>query len=230
MPKPVGWREEPARHALAAHGVKTTPARQTEPRSARYTGPKITDLGSWSEGEHYLWLESPTWVCQLENEQDIHLGLMLETINWEATTGDPPDPDYPIGLYAEIYVVPKDMGKKYKEEVVSVSGGDITADTMQLLDAKMYSGGVPATTLLDGVKSAARSDVPSITKQYDGGFRVERYFKTEEDALKYGKEVYAKNATALFGLIGFALDRPINRMGNTGWDVIRHQRTGKGYL
>ena len=225
-----GWHREPGRHSLAAQGIKTHCPKKSRcaPKKSAVPGMKIEDLGEYSEGESMLWMENKSWICQLEDERNIHLGLMVETINWPEAVGDEaPDKEYPVGLYGEIYVVPKEMSKKFKSSVASSSG--ITPDEVSVTDVKGYSGGVPVTTVLEGIEGAKKPDIDSkVIKWKDG--RVERYFKNEEDAKKWAREVYAHNASGLFLLIGFTLDRPVNMIGNTGWDIIRHQKKGTEYL
>jgi hypothetical protein len=186
------------------------------------------DLGEYSDGEHMLWLEDKTWVCQLDDGKDIHLGLLVDIINWpEAVGDDAPDKEWPVGIYADIYVVPKEMSKKFKKQVADCAG--ITPDEISITDVKDYSSGVPSTTFLEGIEGHKEPDIPSkVIKWKDG--RVERYFKNEEDAKKYVKQVWAKNAWGMFGLIGFQLDRSWNMVGNTGWDIIGHQKKGTEYL
>mgnify|MGYP001796550818 CR=1 FL=1 len=57
-----------------------------------------------------------------------------------------------------------------------------------------------------------------------GPGHVFRYptFATGKDAFAFSNELL-KRATAVFGMIGFFLDRPINMAGNSGWSVITEQ-------
>jgi len=60
------------------------------------------------------------------------------------------------------------------------------------------------------------------------GYEIKvRHFRTYEDAEQYIKDVYQHNAIAIFSLIGFYLDKPINRIGWTGWNILEHQVQNK---
>jgi len=52
-------------------------------------------------------------------------------------------------------------------------------------------------------------------------------FETEEEALAFCRERIGI-LPAVFGLIGFYLDLPVNRLGNTGWDQIYEMVKDKG--
>jgi len=43
-------------------------------------------------------------------------------------------------------------------------------------------------------------------------------FENLEDAQSYAEAVLEQRADALMGLVGFALDAPVNMMGTSGWD------------
>ena len=225
-----GWYKEPGRHSLAAKGIKTYYPKKSLCVPHKSVGPnlKVEDLGEYGSGEYMIWMEDKNWIAQLDDGKDIHLGLLVGIINWpEAIGDDAPDKEWPVGIYSEIYVVPKEMSKKFKA-VVSESAG-ITPDEISITDVKGYSGGVPSSTFMEGIKGHKEPDIPSkVIKWKDG--RVERYFKNEEDAKKYVKQVYTTNAPGMFMMVGFQLDKPFNRVGNTGWDIIKHQKKGIGYL
>lgn len=53
MKRPIGWRKEPARHALAARGVKTKPAHSAAMNVTMMTnGPTDEEAQAWA-WEHY---------------------------------------------------------------------------------------------------------------------------------------------------------------------------------
>jgi hypothetical protein len=117
-------------------------------------------------------------------------------------------------------VVPEELGDKYAEEIIKTSGGDLKKKSdIQAFDAAGWGGGVPVD--MESVSSIAKSDVDSVVTEINGDKM--RLFKSHDDAQRYVKDVYSKNASAVFGLIGFQLDRRVNGLGDTGWDIISHQ-------
>ena len=219
-----GWYNEPGRHSLAARGFKTTEPKDIPViKSNDAYQPRIDDFI-----EGHTWIEHPNWTCILE-EKDIHLGLYIEGIDFREVGADPEDydPEYPVMADVSIMVVPEETHPDYMREVQD-SIGDPDAEPTAM-DMKFYSGGVPATHFIEGVKSAAKSNVPSrvLTDKYG---HESRWFKSMDDVQQYAEDVYANNAHAVFGLIGFLLDQRINYAGNDGWDVIRFQKNNEEYI
>ena len=212
-----GWHFESQRHSLAARGIPTTPdtfrARGTSFRPDVIE--EVTDTG--------VWMTDPSWTCILE-ENDIHLGLYVEIIDLRGYDSSEDEKEYPFLANASVMVIPEEASPEFLDDVRS--GDDFEPDANDILH---YGGGVPASNFLEGIHGGPDSDVPSILKKDRFG-RKNRYFKTYEDAEQYTKEVYASNAHAMFGLIGFLLDQPINLMGNDGWSIIRLQKKNENYI
>lgn len=79
-----------------------------------------------------------------------------------------------------------------------------------------YGSGIPIDpeSITDEESPAADDlDIESTGKQVS--------FTSWEDAEKYVENHIPGKAPAIAGLVGFYLDRPINRIGETGWDRLR---------
>lgn len=215
-----GWFKESQRHSLAARGIRTVPEQM---RSRGHTDgrPRIDEFFDES-----LWMTDPYWKCVLEQD-DIHLGLYVNMVDMREYDRDYNDKEYPVVLDATVMVIPEEMSPEFLEDVGGYIGDPDVEPTPY--DVYHYAGGVPATHILEGVTSGHKSDVPSIVEEDQHGKKW-RSFRSIEDAEQYAKEVYAYNAHAVFGLIGFLLDRPINLVGDDGWDVIRLQKNNENYI
>lgn len=162
---------------------------------------------------------NPQWKAGLD-DKDVQLALVCEAIDFRDVSHEFDDKPYPVGLHCDIMVHPKHMSKDYKDRAES------SMDGKTIFDLASYGGGVPATNFLEGIESpSAKSKVKSRVDDDNA-----RWFKDADDALKYANDVYKKNADALFSMIGFTLDKSINRAGNSGWDVIKSQVTGKHWM
>ena len=212
-----GWHHEPTRHSLAAKGIRTTSDLRAGGMSSG-SRPNIEEIPDES-----LWMTDPSWTCILE-EDDIHLGLYVEIIDMREHGREYDDYEYPVLTHANIMVIPEEASPEFLDDVRS--GDDFEPDANDMFH---YAGGVPASNFLEGISGGPESAVPSIMKTDRVG-RKNRYFKSYEDAEQYVKEVYASNAYAMFGLIGFLLDQRVNPMGNDGWDIIRRQKENERYI
>ena len=215
-----GWYFESQRHSLAARGIPTSPKNISQGSTDR---PRIEEFI-----EGHMFLTHPSWVCVLE-EDNIHLGLYIEMIDATEHGFDPEDYDeeYPILLNSMVMVVPEESHPEFMDDVQESIGDDYIEPTA--FDVAQYMGGVQASHAIEGVSSAAKSDVPSrIITERNG--RESRWFRNREEAEEYVKDVYIHNAHPVFTLIGFLLDQPINMAGNNGWDVIRQQKNNEEYI
>ena len=168
---------------------------------------------------------NPDWNAGLA-KKEVNLALVCETYNLQDVEEGHDNDLYPVVMECSIIVHPKHMSKKYKNDAKRSMDGDT------IFDMASYGGGIPVTDFLEGTKSShAKSSVDSeLRTQKHATFGREikvRHFRDEDDALQYADDVYKHNAGALFGLVGFKLDQPINRIGNTGWDKIKQQVTGE---
>lgn len=165
-----------------------------------------------------------SWNAGLDKKK-VELALVCETYNMRDIEEGHDNDIYPVIMECSVITHPKSMSKKYKSEAKQSMCGD------SIFDLHSYGGGIPVTDFLEGTKSSAKSNVDNEVRTqkhatFGNPIKV-RHFKDEDNALQYADDVYKHNATALFGLIGFTLDKAVNRMGTTGWEIIEHQATGK---
>lgn len=161
-------------------------------------------------------------------DKEINLALVCEAYDLREIENGHDDDTYPVTMECSVMVHPKHMSKKYKKDVKGSMDGDT------LFDAHGYGGGVPVTDFLEGVKGYAKSNADNeLRTQKHAIFGDEikvRWFRDEDSALQYADDVYKHNAKALFTLIGFKLDQPVNRIGTTGWQILESQVTGKHWM
>ena len=164
------------------------------------------------------------WTAIL-SEKEIKLNLVCEAIDMDGATGETMD-GYPIMLACAIMVDSKDMSKKYKKEVSQ------SMESSTIFDAYEYSGGVTVNHTLNSiteVKPVSHTNAKCKIID-DKKWGKEVWCETTDDALQYAKDIYSSKAEALFGLVGFVLDQPINRIGNTGWDILEQQALAIDYI
>jgi hypothetical protein len=195
--------------------------------------------------DNILYIDDPSFYCEIENNEGepvtVYLGLVFEAMDLRDIddTVDEDEP-YPVVIESQVIVAPRSLSREYmeenlKSEIDGLSGNDTKypnkySDDLLAWASYRYSGGVPVNmeTIKGSVSSNIDSEVRTRYHRLHGEIKV-RYFRTIEDALDYAKEVYAHNSIALFGLIGFYLDKPLNLAGTTGWDIIQLQALNKDY-
>jgi hypothetical protein len=176
--------------------------------------------------EYVIGITRKDWICGTDFYDRIQMVAVFEIVDLDecGCLEDDNDGEYPITVQASILVHPKFFCQKYidgffeKENLVDGKYSPYWA----LSDAYSYGGGIPIN--MENVSSAAKCDVLS-SDDYGS-----RRFKNSGDAEKYIKEVYCNNITATMGLIGFTLDRPINMIGTTGWDIVRNMTEGMDWI
>ena len=164
------------------------------------------------------------WNAEMDGKK-INLALVCETFNLDDIEHGHENDVFPVVMECSVMPHPKHIAKSYKESAKNSSGGSTIFDIFD------YGGGIPVSDILEGIKSSAQSSIDNelrTQKHATFGNKIKvRHFKDEEDAVQFAKDVYSNNADALFMLIGFTLDKPINRIGKTGWDRIDEFVTGK---
>lgn len=186
------------------------------------------------QGNYYA--TSPRWIAGLD-DKEVQLALYLEIVDMIDATGEEEEfGEYPFN--AEISIVVAYPGPSWLEKAEQSTQPAKNAEGA-LEASHGYGGGVPITHDLLSIKGGG-SDISKFTAEQmtwkkekvehgtvaaqQGPGSVFKYpmFATEEDALEFSNEIL-KRATAVFGMIGFFLDRPINMAGNDGWSVIKEQ-------
>jgi hypothetical protein len=144
---------------------------------------------------------------------------MVEVIDMRDIDHEYDDRMYPFLVGPEIMVVPEDMHRDFKKRCLNSPG-----DKFDIIDAKMYSGGVNAESFLFECSREPPATTRSSFCMMKNG-RGEKYpmFETAEDARMYIMDVLFENFDMLFLMIGFVLDKRVNLIGETGWDTIALQ-------
>jgi hypothetical protein len=170
------------------------------------------------EGHHYATQKS--WIAGFgPDDREVQLALYLEIIDMYDATGDKKFEKWPIALDTSIVVAyPGPKWLKQAQAETHDEEGD-------LYDSYSYGGGVPVTHTLMGI-TGGDFDLSKFGSK-DVKWAAEKpykraYFKKFDVALRFANELL-KNAPAVFGMIGFILDRPVNMAGDDGWSVISKQ-------
>ena len=191
--------------------------------------------------DSHIYSTSKNWTFGLGDDESRQFGIMFEVIDMDEATGEPEFKDYPFVVSASIVAdKPHESFNEGMDEGYKPTKSDLLYNTMS------YMGGVPVDhTLSDAIKNSDESEhlnafdslsskfsvneatVRGETPKYGtvaaqrGPLVEHRYlqFKTQDAAEKYVK-LLLDRAGCLGMMIGFILDRPVNMVGETGWDVI----------
>lgn len=123
--------------------------------------------------------------------------------------------DFEVDNIVSVNVAPCTLTDKAFDTVCSSMGPDIKREPLSIAyAADQYGFHAPIMPFAEGV-----SCVDGLRDQCDHAnlksvIQTDDYDTIKEWIDKYGDRV----ASAVAGLIGFALDRPVNRIGETGWD------------
>ena len=178
--------------------------------------------------ETVVYIHNKEWNC--ETDKRIKLGLMVEAIDQREISEEFDKDAYPVVNETQIVVDNASLSEDYLKSAMEDYKEFKNNGCVKQLEAYMYSGGVPVN--MEGISGAVKCDVDNETRTFKNAYgeRKTRVFRTIEDALEYAKTVYAHNAIALFGLVGFWLDKRVNLIGTTGWDIIELQASNKDYF
>jgi hypothetical protein len=199
------------------------------------------------------YVTSKNFIFDLDEDSSRQFGVIVETIDLYDATREDEHEEYPIAV--SFAIVADKVHKSFQNEAglsadVKLSKLDLIGEAYQ------YMGGVPIDhVLLDEIRngteastaadqsnfdlvasqfSALEAKVCSVKSQFGtvaaqrGSSHEFRYlmFKNEAAAAKYVDYIIENRVSALKMLIGFILDRPINMVGNDGWETIRSQVFG----
>lgn len=140
------------------------------------------------------WLQyGGKWISQKLNNGDWDYFLVLELINWHDTTGEKDKEKYLVQLFA---VSPQAAGEKNLNKAFECCGVEKDnparqSELAQVECLQSYGVTTPVGTQWTG----------------NNAYKL----------LKLAK----KESIAVQGLFGFYMDTPKNRIGSTGWDLIK---------
>lgn len=182
------------------------------------------------EGQHVF--ESKHWSCTISGKK-VPLVILMEVLNMEDITGEE---EYPYLVSVSLMVARPH--KSFYEGKGKPSKGEL------LYECHQYIGGVPfdhelikIDTLNNNIMGELRAKNAKIkTTKHDYGTIAAQegkgssfsypMFKDSESAYEFGKQLIEAYGDTLLGLVGFILDKPINLVGETGWNVLRKQLKG----
>jgi len=178
--------------------------------------------------DNTIYIDDPSFYCMDDDGKKIYLGLICEALDLRELDERYDNDPYPVILLTQIVVAPKSLHPKFLERA-NDEHYDLNNDGIKILVTYQYAGGVPVN--MESIKGSVKSKVDSETRTTIRFGQEEkiRYFRSIEDALEYAKTVYKHNSRALFGLVGFYLDKTLNLAGTTGWDIILLQAKNRDY-
>lgn len=139
------------------------------------------------------------WWSNKQNNGEFDYFFVIELINWEHSVGerDAPRETYNVALTV---VSPQQVGEEKMQQAYSCC--DITDEMLAIAKTKGYLEAVQVEAL-----HSYASGVPIWNDNGNNWRKLMKQAKQE-----------ALNCQMLFG---FYLDRPVNRMGETGWEALK---------
>lgn len=174
------------------------------------------------------------WKCEIydeENDQDIEvpLTLVVNTTDMHEATGEEEFKDYPIHL--EIGILNRDCHVSIAEDMSGESAEELGIEFSTVYDVHGYCGF--AVYMLQRFLDTDRLndsfiETLDITEaaiftyecRFTGQTKSYPRFKSYDAASNFGKGLIARYGNMFMSLVGFELDRPVNLMGDTGWNTI----------
>jgi hypothetical protein len=142
-------------------------------------------------------------VDGFNNDKDINVLVCATIINMLDATGDEQFEEKPFTISIETHAYPKFWSNEYVDNIKDMVGeDDIDARSLDYLsDANSYGLGVPLSTDADN-----------------------KQFETEEEAINFLNSKKLNDQISGLGMLsGFHFDKPYNRIGNMGWDLLYEQ-------
>lgn len=186
--------------------------------------------------EGHIIAEKKVWTCEVE-DKEVPLAIYIEILDMKEATGEPEFKQYPFVVSFGIMAA-----KPHK----SFYEGEGKVERLSLLsDCHSYMGSVPIDHLLletdklnknitlelkakDAQLTTHKAEFGTLAAQQGKGAEITYpQFKTYEAAEKWAKTMVEKYADVHMMCVGFVLDRPINMMGEPGWNTITKQVEGK---
>jgi len=144
------------------------------------------------------------FVSKKLNNGDFDYWLVMDVINWHEATGD-------------------ESPEKYCVEVMAIAPSELPQEE---LDSAWESCGY-GESLEDSIKKYGDLFLVEMISSYMGGARI--FSESGNNLKKLMKEAREQSDTMGNFLFGFAMDRYQNRIGSTGWDVLKGDITAGLY-
>lgn len=187
--------------------------------------------------EGHSFFSSPSWICGLEDNEELPLGFYLEVTDMYEATGEEEFKQYPF-LFS-ISILPVNCDIEYSKDA-GLSDEELEGvDHAYLSDVYSYMGGVPVDhkflstdrlnkDLMNQLKIGQAMLVTSnpeygtvAAQEGPGAELIYPRFKDEDDCQNFAESLIEAYGDALMMMIGFTLDAPINMAGHDGWSVIK---------
>jgi len=150
-----------------------------------------------------LWVEDPKWHCGLD-DRDVKLGAVFKVLD----AGELDDDCFIVST--NIMPTPKELGGEFRE--LMISEGD---ETRESLIRSMIEYGTYVSVNILSVTSKSSPKLAGYHMKF--GLPA---FETNDEAMAWSK-AKAPDLEGIFVMIGFYLDKHVNRIGTTGWDIIK---------
>lgn len=206
--------------------------------------PKVT-LMQDLDTEVWLYQTHRDWTFSLDDDKSRQFGIAYEILNMSEATGDPEFKEYPWIVSASL------VAHKVHNSFNEADPGYKPDLNSLRWDCLRYMGGVPVDHILanlvkigdEGQGNAFellakqfnvfQATVKTVKSQFgtyaaqngQGAQHSYLQFRTVDDAECFVK-MLSKRAQIMQTMIGFTLDKPINLMGETGWQTMAKQVKG----
>lgn len=177
--------------------------------------------------ENAFIIEQKGASCTMEGkrggEHKIPLAIHAEIIDMREYDNAYDNSDYPFMVHLNITA--KEFHKTYKEKALNGLQPNEISEMGIYEECVRYGGGVPLSMV--GI-SGGGEDWSGISSKIAENNRGDewREFADYDSCKKYIMQVIAKQVPAVFMMIGFTLDKQVNMIGNSGWDIISDQALG----
>jgi hypothetical protein len=202
--------------------------------------------------EELEFITDPSWTLTASDDESRKFGVMIEIMDMDNATGEPEFEEYPFIVSAEIMITNPhksfselDAGHKPNQtsllyDCKSYMGGVpidhwLTHAVSSSSEAKLGIENDDNFTTLAKEFNASEAKVVTSHPKFgtyaaqngEGSELKYLQFRTIEAAQKYVDYLVKNRMPILGSMIGFILDRPINMIGDSGWDTIETQIKGR---
>ena len=198
--------------------------------------------------ETRLYASSPNWTCGFDEDERVPLGLYASIELLEDNDHDKEGTKaYPYVVSFHIVAhepavneraLPEHHTPEEREKFLTSEEGLGVHGRLRECIYEHSHYGVPVERQLMGIKKQGEGEY-DILEELDAkvvenpriGHPIKQWpwFSNWDDAGAFARSIIEQRADALMGRIGFTLDAPVNRVGQTGWSMIEAQLKGKDW-